>query len=218
MKILYEDKNVIICVKPIGILSQKDDKGSKNMVGLLEEYLASKDKSQIFPIHRLDKGVGGVMVYSKNSRTASKLSTAIQEHQFNKEYLAVINGIPEKPSGILEDLLFKDSRKNKSFVVNRMRKGVKKASLEYTLISSSKSDKGTFSLIRIKLHTGRTHQIRVQFASRKMPLLGDGKYGSPDSNCDIALWSYRISFTNPFSNNTLDYSIDAPATYPWNLF
>ena len=219
MKILFEDNNFIICVKPVGILSQKDESGNQNMVDMLEEYMSvNNKKGRIYVVHRLDKSVGGVMVFGKNTQAAAGLSTAIQEHNFTKEYLAVINGVPEESFGTYEDLLFKDSRKNKSFVVDRIRKGVKKASLEYTLLETVQSESGTLSLAKIKLHTGRTHQIRVQFASRKMPLLGDGKYGSRDSNCDIALWSYHIAFCNQITKKTIDYSEDMPETYPWNLF
>ena len=130
MKILFEDNNFIICVKPVGILSQKDESGNQNMVDMLEEYMSvNNKKGRIYVVHRLDKSVGGVMVFGKNTQAAAGLSTAIQEHNFTKEYLAVINGVPEESFGTYEDLLFKDSRKNKSFVVDRIRKGVNKASL-----------------------------------------------------------------------------------------
>ena len=193
MEILFEDEHLIICIKPVGILSQKDASGSTNMVDELSKYLQEKQKSgNICVVHRLDKNVSGVMVYAKSSSVAAGLSKAIGQQKFNKEYIAVIKGCPEEKEGVLKDLLFKDSSKNKSYVVKRERKGVKKASLEYKVMDTIESDSGVVSKVWIKLHTGRTHQIRVQFASRKMPLLGDGKYGSRENKCDVALWSYRI--------------------------
>lgn len=219
MNILFEDNNLIICIKPIGILSQRDESGNENMMDLLDKHFADNNsKCKSYVVHRLDKSVGGIMVYAKDSKTAGKLSAAISERNFTKEYMAVINGVPLEPAATLKDFLFKDSRKNKSFVVKKMRKGVKEASLEYKLLGTHESKYGEISLVRILLHTGRTHQIRVQFASRKMPLLGDGKYGSRDSNTDIALWSYRLAFKHPITNKMLDYAVNVPSDYPWNLF
>lgn len=219
MKILFEDNNLIICIKPVGILSQRDESGNENMQDILDKYFISQNSnSKAYVVHRLDKGVGGVMVYSKNQKTAAKLSSIITAGNFTKEYLAVINGVPDEPVAVLKDFLFKDSRKNKSYVVKKMRKGVKEASLEYNLIKTCDSKYGNISLIKVKLHTGRTHQIRVQFASRKMPLLGDGKYGSRDSNLNISLWSHHISFLHPVTNKLIDCYADMPDSFPWNLF
>ena len=216
MEILFEDKHLIICIKPIGFLSQKDASGSPNMVDELNSYLKLKGSSgEIYVVHRLDKNVSGVMVYAKSSVVAAGLSKAIGEQKLNKEYMAVINGCPEEKEGVLKDLLFKDSSKNKTYVVKRERKGVKKASLEYKVVDEKDTDKGILSKVWIKLHTGRTHQIRVQFASRKMPLLGDGKYGSRENKCDVALWSYRISFIHPITNEMIDCYKNPPDTYPW---
>ena len=138
----------------------------------------------------------------------------VSERSFSKEYLAVIKGIPTENEGVYKDFLFKDSSKNKSFVVKRARKGVKEASLEYRLLDSHDD----ISLVFVKLHTGRTHQIRVQFASRKTPLLGDGKYGSRDNRCDTALWSCRLSFVHPVTNKSVSCVSMPPEEYPWNLF
>ncbi len=207
IEILFEDKNTVVCVKPVGIPSQNDN--ADDLVKRLTEQLNTK----IYPVHRLDTAVGGTMVFAKNSATAANLSKQITDGVFQKRYLAVIKGVPEENSGILKDLLFKDSAKNKSYVVKRERRGVKKASLEYTVIES----KDGISLVKILLHTGRTHQIRVQFASRKMPLLGDGKYGSRDNRCSLALWSVEISFNIDGIKKSFA-SLPKTEDYPWSLF
>ncbi|MCQ2480386.1 MAG: RluA family pseudouridine synthase, partial [Clostridia bacterium] len=170
MNILFEDKHLIFAVKPKGVLSQSGE--GENMIDLLSE-----GRGEIFPIHRLDKSVSGVMVFAKTKAAAGKLSAMVQNNEIKKEYLAVVCGKPQEESAVLEDLLFKDSSKNKSFVVKRMRKGVKKASLEYETMGTVIDEGKELSLLKILLHTGRTHQIRVQFSSRKLPLLGDGRYG-----------------------------------------
>ena len=205
--ILFENDDFVVCVKPVGVPSQNDK--SEDMVKLLSEQI----KSDIFPVHRLDTAVGGAMVFAKNSRTAAYLSKQITDGVFKKKYLAVINGIPEENFAVFEDLLFKDSSKNKSYVVKRERKGVKKAKLEYTVISTAEN----LSLVEVLLHTGRSHQIRVQFASRKMPLVGDGKYGSKDNRCTVALWSSEISFMNN-SDKMSFVSKPCADIYPWKLF
>ena len=197
MEILYNDEHIVVCIKPIGILSQADSHGQKSMISELSNLYGC----EIHPLHRLDKGVSGVMVYAKTRFAASKLSQDIAEHRFKKEYLAVVSGVPNE-NGQMFDLLFKDSRKNKSFVVDRMRRGVKEASLEYELIKTDNEN----SLVRVLLHTGRTHQIRVQFASRKMPLLGDKKYGGNSDFENIALLSYRITFNHPKTKQELVFT------------
>lgn len=202
IKILYEDSEIVVCVKPSGVLSQDDNKES--MVSILSE----KCKSEIFPLHRLDREVAGVMVYAKTKQSAAFLSKEIAERRFKKEYLAVVHGEPEKTFGEMCDLLFKDSSRNKSFVVKRMRKGVKDAKLEYNVIETKNIENQTFTKVHILLHTGRTHQIRVQFSSRKMPLLGDKKYGAKDNFDSIALWSYKTSFTHPKTNETVTFSAE----------
>ncbi|MBE6643201.1 MAG: RluA family pseudouridine synthase [Ruminococcaceae bacterium] len=214
IKILYEDKHLTVCVKPPLILSQQDSKGSPDMTEALRTQLGTVHKV----VHRLDFGVGGTMVYAKTDVAAGKLSAAVSERSFKKEYLAVIYGTPEKEEGIYKDLLFKDSTKNKSFVVDRMRKGVKEASLEYKLLETKETDKGVLSLVHVKLHTGRTHQIRVQFASRKTPLYGDGKYGSKTSDKTTALWSYRLNFAHPITKKEIFQESLPPSDFPWNLF
>lgn len=196
MEILFQNKNIVVCIKPSGIPSQEAD--GENMVNLLQEETGSE---RIYPVHRLDTVTSGVMVYAKTQKAAAFLTKEISENRFYKEYIAIVHGTLTPDEGIMEDLLFRDSRKNKSFVVKRERKGVKKASLEYKTLES----KNGLSLVKIKLHTGRTHQIRVQFASRKHPVFGDGKYGASDNVPYIALYSHKISFTDPESGKKLSF-------------
>ena len=178
MQILYSDNDIAVCVKPVGLDSESE------VPAALREALGG----EVFPIHRLDKNVGGVMVYARTKFAAAQLSKLVQEGQLVKEYRALVHGTPPE-GGLLEDFLFKDSRKNKVFVVKKERKGVKKASLEYTRLTGSDP-----SLVHIKLHTGRSHQIRVQFSSRGFPLVGDHKYGSRDEHKEPKLFSCRITF------------------------
>lgn len=180
------------------MVSQSDACDGKSMVSELSALCGCR----IYPLHRLDKEVGGVMVYAKTKSAAAILSKDIAEHTLIKEYIALVNGKPENAKGEMRDLLFKDSKKNKSFVVKRERKGVREALLEYEVLESN----SVFSKVLIKLHTGRTHQIRVQFASRKMPLLGDRKYGAKDESKNICLWSYRLTFRHPNSKEMLIFS------------
>jgi len=211
MNILYENDNVAICEKPIGIVSQSTPAGD----GFAD--IAEEKFGYAAIINRLDTQVGGAVLFAKDAKTASTLSAMAQEHSIDKIYLAIIEGKPSENKGIYEDLLFKDSSKNKSYVVKRLRKGVKKASLEYELLDTVSYDEKTFSLVKIKLHTGRTHQIRVQFSSRRMPLLGDGKYGSRDNKCTVSLWSHSISFKLGKTDISA-VSLPPKDTYPWNLF
>ena len=178
MEILYSDKGIAVCIKPVGLDSEAE------VPAALKEQLGG----EVFPIHRLDKNVGGVMVYARTKQAAAALSKAVQEGTMVKEYVAMVHGTPTE-SGDWTDLLFKDSSKNKVFVVKKERKGVKKARLEFQTLRS-----GEDSLVRIRLHTGRSHQIRVQFSSRGFPLVGDHKYGSRDDKKEPMLFSCCITF------------------------
>lgn len=188
MDILYSDRDLAVCVKPVGMDSESQ------VPQALKEALGG----EIYTVHRLDLNVGGVMIYARTKPAAAALSRAIQEGTMIKEYVAVVHGAPPE-QGDWEDLLFKDSRKNKVFVVSRMRGGVKRARLEFTRLALSEAE--NTSLVRIRLHTGRSHQIRVQFASRGFPLVGDHKYGSRDGETAPRLFSCRI--TVPFRGKTL---------------
>ena len=212
MKILFEDNEVIVLVKPVGIPSEDTKNGEKGILTKINEEIYN---GQIHLLHRLDRNVGGVMVFSKTKKSAAHISKQIQENTFKKTYLAVVDGVVEEKQGIYKDLLFKDSSKNRSYVVNRVRKGVKEASLEYVVLNENDSK----SLVKVTLHTGRTHQIRVQFSSRKTPLCGDIKYGSKDRCSDIALFSHSISFSHPITNETMTFTaLPEKENYPWNLF
>lgn len=178
MEILYSDKQIIVCVKPVGLDSEHE------VPDALKENLGG----EIFPIHRLDKNVGGVMVYARTRQAAAALSKAVQEGTMVKEYVAQVHGTPPE-NGDWTDLLFKDSSKNKVFVVKKERRGVKKARLEFTRLTE-----GETSLVRIRLHTGRSHQIRVQFSSRGFPLVGDHKYGARDDSPAPMLFSCKLTF------------------------
>lgn len=197
MKILFEDRDIVVCIKERGLLSQEGKEGEETVPSLLRVQC----NSDIYPVHRLDKEVGGVMVYAKNKKSAAFLSSQVSDRTMEKEYLAVLEGVPEEKEGQLEDLLFFDKSKNKSYTVKKERRGVKKALLSYKVISR----KDGLSLVRVKLQTGRTHQIRVQFASRKMPLAGDRRYGSKSDSKIIALWSCRISFLHPSDKKIMTF-------------
>ncbi len=212
MKILFEDKHIAVCVKPAGILSQNGEGG--DMISMLNaHFLENGEKAEAYPVHRLDKETAGVMVYAKNSTSAAALSKQIEQNAVKKHYYAVIKGSPEEKSGVLKDLLFRDKQKNKSYTVKRMRKGVREASLEYEVIG----EKDGLTMLDILLHTGRTHQIRVQFSSRKMPLYGDGRYGGGGGN--LALFAHTLEFCHPVSGKKMIFS-DKPdmTAEPWNIF
>ena len=210
IEILFEDGDILVINKPVGILSEDSQKGEKGII----TYLQNENRKDLHLLHRLDREVGGVMVFAKNKKSASILSTDIANGKFYKSYLAVTDGIPESDEGVYKDLLFKDSKKNRSFVVNRMRKGVREASLEYVILKKSEKN----ALVRVLLHTGRTHQIRVQFSSRKTPLTGDGRYGSKARDCRIALYSHKIAFNHPRTKEMVEF-ISNPdfSVYPWIL-
>ncbi len=208
MNILFSDDHIIVAEKPQGILSQKDDKGRANMISLLEEAFSC----EVFPIHRLDKETAGVMVFAKTAFAAAYLSKSLQENSFQKEYFAILCQKPEENEGELEDLLFYDRQKNKVFPVRRERKGVKKANLTYRLEKES----GDLFLVRVFPKTGRTHQIRVQFASRKMPLYGDKKYGGIGDS--LGLYCHAIAFCHPKTKDIMRFSSLPSKKTPWDRF
>lgn len=192
MNIVYFDDFVVVAVKPYGVLSASGN-SDDDMISLLKK----ETSKEIYPVHRLDRTTGGLMVFACTTESAAELSKQISEHSFCKEYLAAAKGETEDIKGQMNDILFFDRFKNKSYTVKKERKGAKPASLEYEKLESKDTDGYKASLYRIKLYTGRTHQIRVQFASRGMPLLGDRRYGSDFKADNIALWSYKIGFINP---------------------
>ena len=206
MELLYQDSQIVLCVKPAGLSSEA---GAGSLPELLEDQLGRP----VFPVHRLDRNVGGVMVYARTRQAASALSQAVQAGNLQKEYLALIHGCPSQPAGTWEDLLWKDSAKNKVFVVRRMRKGVKAAKLAYRVLEEATP----LTLVHIRLYTGRSHQIRVQFASRGFPLAGDHKYGSRDDIRSPALWSFRLTLPHPVTGETIT-CLHPPEGDLWHTF
>lgn len=202
MEILFRDKTLAVCVKPVGVDSEKE------MTELLQKELGCQ---RVFCVHRLDREVGGLMVYALNGKIAARLSERFAAHKVTKEYLAMAQGKLEPEQGEMRDLLFHDARKNKTFVVDRMRGGVKEAVLFYQCLKMVNE----LSLCRVKLETGRSHQIRVQFASRKHPLVGDLRYGSKERSPMIGLWCARLAFEHPDTHKMLDFEVLPPQQKPW---
>ena len=207
LKILFENNSYIVINKPKGVLSQ-EGKGA-SVASLL-------GRDELYTVHRLDKDVSGVMVYAKTKAAAAFLSNQMQNGDFSKEYFAVVEGLAEE-NGRLVDLLFHDKAKNKTYVVKKQRKGVKEAILTYERVGAKETEGLKLSLLKIKLETGRTHQIRVQFASRGFSLFGDRKYGSKLAG-DIALFSNKISFVCPESNKRVEFLENPASITPWDLF
>ena len=203
IEILYQDNDIIVCIKPAGLLSEGESEDS------LLTVLSAQCGGQVFPVHRLDRGAAGLMVFARNSKAAAGLSRAVQEKQLKKEYFARVSGVPAEKKGEMTDFLFKDSRKGKVFAVKRPRKGVREARLTYRVLWQD----GDSSLVRVALDTGRTHQIRVQFSSRGMPLWGDGKYGSRVKG-ELALFSCGLGFPHPRTGKRMEWEAK-PMGQPW---
>ena len=206
IRILYRDEALVCCIKEPGLLSE--DPGLPSVIG---QQLCIQD---IFCVHRLDREAAGVMVYALTRTAAAAMSVSFSpQGDAEKTYLAVISGSMEAGDGVRTDLLFHDSRKNRSYTVDRMRKGVREASLSYSVLA----ERNDRTLVSVRLHSGRTHQIRVQFSSRKHPLLGDRRYGS-SINCPLALWSYSLAFDHPVTGQRLSFSYPPPDSFPWKDF
>ncbi len=215
IKVLHFDKQIIVCEKPAGILSQADSSGAKNLPEILKKETNSY---YVEAVHRLDKPVGGVMVYARQREAAGILSEAVKAHKMQKVYLAVVHGAPKEPNGVMRDFLYRDAKHCKSYVVKSERKGAKEAILRYEVLETINSGKETFSLVKVELETGRTHQIRVQFSSRGMPLVGDERYGGAADKCPIALFSHKIAFSHPKTRQNMEFSLLPPKGFPWNKF
>lgn len=209
MRILYQDEDIILCVKPPRVLSTDEPGG---MPDLLRETLG-EPKGDIRTVHRLDRVVSGLMVLARNAAAASELSRQIREGEFEKSYLAVLHGIPEELEATLHDLLLRDKRERKTYVVTEPGKGVQEALLRYRLLSTGEG----LSKVSIELLTGRTHQIRAQFSSRGLPLVGDRKYSTLEDDCEIALWSWQLRFAHPTTGKRLSFELDPPMDYPWTV-
>ena len=209
MELIYVDADIVVCIKPARVLSTDEPGG---MPDLVREALGNPD-ADIRTVHRLDRVVSGLMVFARNAPAASELSRQIREDGFEKEYLAVIHGKPEPPSGQLRDLLVRDKARRMTLVAPEPGKGVQEALLSYQTLGAADS----MSRVRIQLHTGRTHQIRVQFSSRGMPLVGERKYAVLEDPCEIALWSYRVAFNHPITGKRMEFVHEPPGCYPWTV-
>ena len=213
MEILFEDREITVAIKTTDRVSEQTSRKD----GFADLLAARNPSGYIGVVHRLDRGVGGVMVYANTPSAAAKLSSQVQSRSFGKKYLAVVHGTPEASNGRLTDLLFHDRVKNKTYTVERKRNGVKEAILDYECLGTiSDAQLGTISLLSITLQTGRTHQIRVQFASRGLPLVGDRKYGAPTSG-EIALFCTEITFRHPKSDKPMCFS-QKPTGEIWTEF
>ena len=217
MGILYKNKNVAVVYKPAGIPAQSDISGDEDIMKITSRELdVIGENPSLWLVHRLDRTVGGLMAFARNKSAAAVLSSLVGGNGMEKEYLAVLDG--KADGGFLSDFIYKDSAKGKAFIAKSERKGVKKAELEYTALGSRETPSGIKTLVRIKLRTGRFHQIRVQFASRGTPLTGDGKYGSRDNNAKMpSLFAFHLAFK--IKDEKIDVKkLPNADEYPWSLF
>jgi 23S rRNA pseudouridine1911/1915/1917 synthase len=207
MELLYLDKDIVVCIKPPRVLSTDEPGGLPDLV---REALGDPN-ANIRTVHRLDRVVSGLMVLARTNKSASELSRQIREGEFEKEYLAVLHGIPDQQRATLQDLLLRNKAEKKTYVVTQPGKDVQEAILNYEVLTK----KGELSKVRIELVTGRTHQIRAQFSGRGLPLVGDRKYSLFEDDCEIALWSHRIAFNHPYTGKRMEFVQEPPAVYPW---
>ncbi|WP_250673102.1 RluA family pseudouridine synthase [Paraclostridium ghonii] len=220
IKVIYEDNHLLVVEKPVNTLSQGDDTNDKDMVNLLKQYVKVKYNKPgnvfIGLVHRLDRPVGGVMVFAKTSKAASRLSEQVRNKTFKKTYRAVLNGNMKKDTDTLKDFLYKNRKTNMVSVVNKDHKEAKNAELSYNTLNK----KEKFSMVEVDLKTGRSHQIRIQFANRKHPLFGDQRYGQDvnKKGDQIALWSYKVEINHPTTKEKMEFICEPPNEYPWNLF
>jgi len=219
LNVIYEDNHIIVVEKMVNIPSQGDKTGDIDMLTIIKDYLKEKYQKPgnvyLGLIHRLDRPVGGVMVFAKTSKAAARLSEQVRNKEFQKEYLVVVNGRPEKDKGILEDFLLKNERANMSKVVPEGTKNAKLASLEYEVLKYN--EEINLSAIRVKLHTGRHHQIRVQFSSRDNSIYGDQKYGGRGHGKQIALWAYRLTILHPITKEEMTFQVLPEINGTWKI-
>ena len=216
IRVLYEDNHVLCVEKPVNVPSAPDESGDENMLDLCREYIKEKysKPGNVYMglVHRLDRPVGGVMVFARTSKAASRLSDAVRTHAVHKQYLAVLDGIPDKKSGVLKDYLTKDTKTNMVRVTDEAHG--KYSELAYEVLA----EKNGMTLVRVNLKTGRSHQIRVQFASRKLPLVFDQRYNPAAKKGQIALYACRLEFPHPTQKTPVVVTHTPPDAYPWNLF
>ena len=210
LEIIYQDSDILVCIKPAGVRSTDEPGG---LPSLVREALGDPD-ADVRTVHRLDQVVSGLMVLARNPAAASELSRQIRDQAFRKEYLAVVHGHTPAAAGTFTDLLLRSKAERKTYVVQRPEKGAQEAVLDYERLAQTRE----LTLVRIVLRTGRTHQIRCQFSSRGLPLVGDRKYSLLEDGCPIALWSARLAFTHPASGRPMMFFHDPPAVKPWDCF
>ena len=208
MELIYQDMDIVVAIKPPRVLSTDEPGG---MPELVRDALG-EPHGNVRTVHRLDRVVSGLMVLARNAQAASELSRQIRDGEFEKEYLAVVHGCPEQPEGTLRDLLLRDKRECKTYVVTVPGKGVQEAILDYRVVEKVDG----MSKVSIRLVTGRTHQIRAQFSSRGLSLVGDRKYSELQDDCEIALWSHRLGFCHPVTKERMDFTAEPPDVFPWN--
>ena len=217
MKVLYEDNHIIVVEKMPNVPSQADKTGDEDMLTIIKSYLKEKYNKPgnvyLGLVHRLDRPVGGVMVFAKTSKAASRLSEEIRNKTFKKTYLAIVNGKMESESGEYVDYLWKDEKQNTSYVVKEGKKNSKLAKLNYEVIAYNERE--NVSLVKINLQTGRHHQIRVQFSSRMHALYGDSKYHGRGAGSGICLWAYKIKFVHPVKKEEMEFEDFPPKEGMW---
>lgn len=219
INVIYEDNHIIVVEKPVNIPSQGDKTGDEDMLTIIKKYLIEKynkpGDAYLGLVHRLDRPTGGVMVFAKTSKAASRLSQQIRDKKIEKEYIAIVDGKMEKNEDIFEDYLVKNEKNNLSKVTTKENKNSKLAKLKYEVL---KYDEETnLSLVKVKLFTGRHHQIRVQFSARNHSLYGDQKYGTRGRGKQLCLWAYKLSFEHPITKEKLEFSVYPKAEGSWKI-
>ena len=208
MELVYQDRDIVVAIKPPRVLSTDEPGGMPELV----RAALGEPNGDVRTVHRLDRVVSGLMVLARNAQAASELSRQIRDGEFEKEYLAVLHGYPDKDQARLCDLLLRDKRERKTYVVTELAKGVQEAILDYLVVGKCDG----MSKVSIRLITGRTHQIRAQFSGRGLPLVGDRKYSLLEDDCEIALWSHKLAFFHPVSKMRMEFSHQPPAVFPWD--
>ena len=207
MELIHVDRDIVVCIKPPRVLSTDEPGGLPDLV---REALGDPS-ANIRTVHRLDRVVSGLMVLARTNKSAAELSRQMRDGEFDKEYVAVLHGVPVEDRGTLRDLLLRNKAEKKTYVVQEPGKDVQEAILNYEILSKQ----GDLSKVRIELVTGRTHQIRAQFSSRNLPLVGDRKYSLFEDDCEIALWSHKIAFNHPYTGKRMEFIQEPPESYPW---
>ena len=219
LNVIYEDNHIIVVEKPVNIPSQQDKTNDVDMLTLIKDYLKERYNKPgnvyLGLVHRLDRPVGGIMVFAKTSKAAARLSESIRNKEFNKYYLVIADGKFDKQSGVLEDYLLKNERTNTSKVVKEGTKNAKYARLEYEVIKYN--EEIDLSVVKVKLDTGRHHQIRLQLASRNHSICGDQKYGTRGRGKQISLWAYRLEFPHPITKEIMSFELEPEHVGSWKI-